>query len=105
MTDNTELQRLTRLGRQIAASCRRSRTRARLAVARVCARAARGGTEIHQQADIEKGGASSAAGGAAGELHGRATLCPPVPPLEPDRGDELTVADDDEVDEDAVTGR
>jgi hypothetical protein len=68
MTDNTELQRLTRLGRQIAASCRRSRTRARLAVARVCARAARGGTEIHQQADIEKGGASSAAGGAAGEL-------------------------------------
>jgi hypothetical protein len=65
MTDNTELQRLTRLGRQIAASCRRSRTRARLAVARVCARAARGGTEIHQQADIEKGGASSAAGGAA----------------------------------------
>ena len=45
MTDNTELQHLTRLGRQIAASCRRSRTRARLAVARVCARAARGGTE------------------------------------------------------------
>jgi hypothetical protein len=38
---------------------------------------------------------------ALSNYHGPVTLCPPAPPPEPDRGD----VDDDEVDEDAVTGR
>jgi hypothetical protein len=40
---------------------------------------------------------------ALSNYHGPVTLCPPAPP--PDRDDEPALVDDDEVDEDALTGR
>jgi hypothetical protein len=39
------------------------------------------------------------------KYRGRVTLCPPAAPPKPDRSDDLELVDDDEVDEDAVTGR
>ena len=69
------------------------------------ARVARGSTETYEQANIEQGGASCAAGGGARELPRTGWVCPPAAPPEPDRDHELDLADNDEVDKDAVIGR
>jgi hypothetical protein len=43
---------------------------------------------------------------ALANYHGPVTLCPPAPPPEPDRDEELDdLVNEDEVDEDAVTGQ
>ena len=108
MTDNTELQRLTRirrLGRQIAASLPAD-------LDHEPAFQVHGYGELPVRAPrrLSKPASSKAVLRAQLEVavanyHGPVTLCPPAPPPEPDRDAELDLADDDEVDEDAVTGR
>jgi len=109
MTDKTELHRLTRLrrlGRQIAASLpvdldldqafqmhgygRELSARA----VRQMSKPTSGKAVLRAQLEA-----------ALANYHGPVTLCPPAPPPGPDRGDELDLVDDDEVDEDAVTSR
>jgi hypothetical protein len=108
MTDNTELQRvmrLRRLGRQIAASLPADLDR-ELAF------------QVHGYGELPVGApsrmskpASSKASlraqpeAALANYHGPVTVCPPAGPPEPHRDAELDLADDDEVDEDAVIGR
>ena len=108
MTDNTELHRLirlSRLGRQIAASLPAD-------LDREPAFQVQGYGELPVRAPrrMSKPASSKAVLRAQLEVavanyHGPVTLCPPAPPPEPDRDAELDLADDDEVDEDAVIGR
>ena len=96
MTDNTELQRLTRLrrlSRQIAASLPMD-------------------LDLEQAFQVQAPRTPSSKAVLRAELEtamanyrGRVTLCPPAAPPKPDRSDDLELVDDDEVDEDAVTGR
>ena len=93
MTDNTELQRLTRLrrlSRQIAASLPMD-------------------LDLEQAFQVQGPRGTrrtpSSKAVAMANYRGRVTLCPPADPPKPDRSDDLELVDDDEVDEDAVTGR
>ena len=109
MTDNTELQRLTRirrLGRQIAASLPgdfdlEQTFQAHGHVRELAARAPRGirtptSSKAALRAELEA---------ALENYRGPVTLCPPAAPPEPDRSDDLSLVDEDEVDDEPVTGR
>ena len=106
MTYNTELQRvmrIRRLGRQIAAN---------LPADLDCEQA----FQVHGYDDLpvraprrmSKPASSKAVlraqlEAAIANYHGPVTLCPPAPPPEPVRSDELDLLDDDELDGDLVT--
>jgi hypothetical protein len=109
MTDNTELQRvmrLRRLGRQIAASlpadldCEQA-----FQVHGYVRELSAGAPRRTSKPPSSKAVLRAQLEAALANYHGPVTLCPPAPPLEPDRGDGLNLVDDDEVDEDAVTRR
>ena len=109
MTDNTELQRLTRirrLGRQIAASLPvaldlEQAFQVHGHVQELAARARRRMTAPTSSKAVLRAELETA----MANYRGRVILCPPAAPPKPDRSDDLELVDDDEVDEDAVTGR
>jgi hypothetical protein len=109
MTDNTELQRLTRLrrlGRQIAASLPADLDREQAFQLHEYVRELSAGAPRRtSKPPSSKAVLRAQLKAALANYHGPVTLCPPAPPPEPDRGDELDLVDDDEVEEDAVTGR
>jgi hypothetical protein len=102
MTDNTELQRLirlSRLGRQIAARLpadldHELHRYLRELPARAPSKPTSSKAVLRAQLEA-----------AVANYQGRVTLCPPAPPPEHDRDDELAIVDDDEVDEDGMIGR
>jgi hypothetical protein len=105
MTDNAELQRLirlSRLGRQIAA---------RLPGDRYFEQAFQmHGRELPaprfaRTPTPSKAVLRSELEAAMANYRGQVTLCPPAAPPEPDRTNELSFVDDDELDEDPVPGR
>ena len=105
MTDNTELQRLirlSRLGRQIAARLPADLDHELHGYLReLPARAPR----HMSKPTLSKAVLRAQLEAALANYHGPITLCPPAAPPGPDRGGELDLVDDDEMDEDAVTGR
>ena len=109
MTDNTELQRLTRLrrlGRQIAASLPMDLDLEQAFQVHGHVRELPAGAPRHMRAPpSSKAVLRAELEAAMANYRGRVTLCPPAAPPKPDRSDDLELVDDDEVDEDAVTGR
>ena len=100
MTDNTELQRLThlrRLSRQIAASLPMDLDLEQAFQVQ--------GPRDTRRTPSSKAVLRAELETAMANYRGRVTLCPPAAPPKPDRSDDLELVDDDEVDEDAVTGR
>jgi hypothetical protein len=98
MTD-TELQRLTRirrLGRQIAASLPGDLDLEQASVGPPKRMRAPSSSKAVLRAELEA---------ALANYRGPVTLCPPAAPLEPDRGDDLSLVDDDGFDEDPVPKR
>jgi len=102
MTDNTELQRLirlSRLGRQIAARLPADLDRElHMYLGGLPARARRKPTS-------SKAVLRTQLEAALANYHGPTTFCPAAPPPEPDHSAELDIVDDDELDQDTVTGR
>ena len=100
MTDNTELQRLTRirrLARQIASlPGDHDLEQAFQAHAHVRELATPTSSKAALRAELEA---------ALENYRGPVTLCPPAAPPEPDRSDDLSLVDEDEVDDEPVTGR
>ena len=110
MTDNTELQRLTRirrLGRQIAASLPGDLDLEQVFQVHGHVRELPAGAPRHMRAPtLSKAVLRAELEAALANYQGPVALCPPAAPPKPDRSDDLElVDDDDEVDEDAVTGR
>jgi hypothetical protein len=109
MTDNTELQRLTRLrrlGRQIAASLPMDLDLEQaFQVQGYVRELPAGGRRDPRTRPSSKAVLRAELETAMVNYRGRVTLCPPAAPPKPDRSDDLELVDDDEVDEDAVTGR
>ena len=108
MSDNTELQRLMclrRLGRQIAAGLPADLDHEQaIQVHEYVRELSAGAPKTHEQAAVEQGRCFERSWRAAlANYHGPVKVCPPAAPPEADRGNELDLADDDEVDEDAVT--
>ena len=110
MTDNTELQRLTRirrLGRQIAASLPADLDLDLEAfqvhghVHELAAGARRRMTAPTSSKAVLRAELEAA----PATYRGPVTLCPPAAPPSPDGSDDLSLVDDDEVDEDPVAGR
>ena len=107
MTDDTELQRLIRLRRlgcQIASSLPADFDREQAShgyVRELPARAPRHMSKPTSSKAVLRAQLEAA----LANYHGQITPCPPAPPPESDRGDDLDLVEDDEVDEDAVTGR
>ena len=109
MTDNTELQRLTRirrLGRQIAACLPGDLDLEQVFQVHGHVREAPVVAPRHMRVPTSSKAVLRAELEAAlANYRGPVTLCPPAAPPEPDRSDDLSLVDDDEVDEDPVTGR
>jgi hypothetical protein len=109
MTDNTELQRLTlirRLGRQIEASLPGDLDFEKTFQMHGFVRELPAGAPRRMRAPTSSKAVLRAELEAAlANYRGPVTLCPPAAPPEPDRCDDLSVVDDDEVDEDRATGR
>ena len=109
MSDNTELQRvmcLRRLGRQIAASLPADLDREQaIQVHEYVRELSAGAPRRTSKPPSSKAMLRAQLEAALANYHGPVTVCPPAAPPEPDRGNELDLVDDDEVDEDAVTGR
>ena len=105
MADNNELQRvmrLRRLGRQIAASLPADLDREQaIEVPEYVRELSAGVPRRMSKPPSSKTALRTQLTTALANYQGRVTLCPPAPPPEPDRGDELDLVDDDEVDEDA----
>ena len=107
MTDNTELQRLTRirrLGRQIAASLPAVSLEALQVHGHVHELAA-GARRRMTAPTSSKAVLRAELEAALANYRGPVTLCPPAAPPSPDGSDDLSPVDDDEVDEDPVAGR
>jgi hypothetical protein len=109
MTDNTELQRLTRihrLGRQIAASLPGDLDLEQAFQVHGNVRELPAGARRRTSTPTSSKAVLRAELEAAlANYHGGVKLCPPAAPPEPDRSDDLSLVDDDEVDDDPVTGR
>jgi hypothetical protein len=108
MTDNTELQRLTRLrrlSRQIAASLPMDLDLEQAFQVQGYVRELPAGGRRDPRTRPSKAVLRAELETAMANYRGRVTLCPPAAPPKPDRSDDLELVDDDEVDEDAVTGR
>ena len=108
MTDNTELQRLTRIRASVARSrpaCRPISISRTFQVHGHVHELAAGAPQTHNGANLEQGSASSGAGGGAGELPGTGHTLPTGRPAFARCSDDLSLVDDDEVDEDPVAGR
>ena len=109
MTHNSELHRLMRLrrpGREIAASLPTNLDREQAFQVHGCLRELPAGAPRRMSKPTSNKAALRAQLEAAlANYHGPVTVCPPAAPPEPDRDHELDLADDDEVDDDAVIGR
>ena len=109
MTDNTELQRLTRirrLGRQIAASLPGDLDfEQAFQMHGYVSELPAGAPRRTRAPTSSKAVLRAELAAALANYRGPVTLCPPPAPPELDRCDDLSVVDDDEVDEDAATGR
>jgi hypothetical protein len=103
MTDNTELQRLTRirrLGRQIAASLPGDLDLEQVFQVHGHVRELPAAAPRHMSApDSSKAVLRAELEAAVANYRGPVTLCPPAAPPELDRGDALDLVEDDEVDE------
>ena len=107
MTDCTELQRLTRLrrlSRQIAASLPADLELEQAFQMHGYVRDLPAGPRHLRKPTSSKALLRVELEAAMANYRGRVTLCPPAAPPEPDRSDDLSLVDDDEV-EDPVTGR
>ena len=104
MTDNTELQRLTRirrLGRQIAAGLPGDLDLDRAFGVHGHVRELSAGAPRRMRAPtLSKAVLRAELEAALENYRGPVTLCPPAAPPEPDRSDDLSLVDDDEMDED-----
>ena len=93
MTDNSELQRLTRLrrlSRQIAASLPGDLDLEQVFQVQGHVRELPAERQTPEDADVEQGSTSSGAGdGRLANYRGPVTLCPPAAPPKPDRSDDL----------------
>jgi hypothetical protein len=109
MTDTTELQRLTRirrLGRQIAASLPGDLDLEQAFLVQENVRELSVGARKRMRAPTSSKAVLRAELEAAlANYRGPVTLCPPAAPPEPDRGDDLSLVDDDGFDEDPVPER
>jgi len=109
MTDNSELHRLMRLrrlGREIAATCRPiSIASRRFRCTGVLRELPAGAPRRMSKPTSNKAALRAQLEAALANYHGPVTVCPPAAPPEPDRDHELDLADNDEVDKDAVIGR
>ena len=109
MTDNTELQRLTRirrLGRQIAACLPGDLDLEQVFQVHGHVREAPVVAPRHLRVPTSSKAVLRAELEAAlANYRGPVTLCPPAAPPSPDGSDDLSLVDDDEVDEDPVAGR
>jgi hypothetical protein len=109
MTENTELQRLTRirrLARQIAASLPGDLDLEQAFQVHEHVRELLAGAPRRMRAPTSsKAVLRVELEAALANYQGQVTLCPPAAPPEPDRSDDLSLVDDEEVDEDPMTGR
>ena len=109
MTDSTELQRVTRirrLGRQIAASLPGDLDfEQAFQMHRYVSELHAGAPRRTRAPTSSKAVLRAELEAALANYRGPVTLCPPAAPPELDRCDDLSVVDDDEVDEDAATGQ
>jgi len=109
MSDNTELQRLTRirrLGRQIAACLPGDLDLEQVFQVHGHVRELPAGAPRHMRVPTSSKAVLRAELEAAlANYRGPVTLCPPAAPPEPDRRGALDLIDDDEVDEDPATRR
>ena len=107
MSDNTELQRLMclrRLGRQIAAGLPADLDHEQaIQVHEYVRELSAGAPRRTSKPPSSKAMLRAELEAALANYHGPVKVCPPAAPPEADRGNELDLADDDEVDEDAVT--
>jgi hypothetical protein len=104
MTDNTELQRLTRirrLGRQIAASLSGDLDLEQAFEVHSHVRELPGGPRQVKASSSSKAVLRAELEAAMANYRGQVTLCPPAAPPEPARTDDLSLVDDDDgLDED-----
>jgi len=108
MTDSTELQRVTRirrLGRQIAASLPADLDLEAFQVHGHVHELAAGARRRMTAPTSSKAVLRAELEAALANYRGLVTLCPPAAPPSPDGSDDLSLVDDDEVDEDPVAGR
>ena len=102
MTDNTELQRLTRirrLGRQIAASLSGDLDLERAFEVHRHVRELPGGPRQVKASSSSQAVLRAELEAAMANYRGQVTLCPPAAPPEPDRTTTLSLVDDDGLDE------
>ena len=109
MTDSTELQRVTRirrLGRQIAASLPGDLDfEQAFQMHRYVSELPAGAPRRTRAPTSSKAVLRAELEAALANYRGPVTLCPPAAPPSPDGSDDLSLVDDDEVDEDPVAGR
>jgi hypothetical protein len=103
MTDNTELQRLTRirrLGRQIVASLSGDLDLEQAFEVHRHVRELPGGPRQVKGSSSSKAVLRAELEATMANYRGQVTLCPPAAPPEPDRTDDPSLVDDDGLDED-----
>ena len=109
MNDNTELQRLTRirrLGRQIVASLPSDVDLERAFEVHGHVRELPAGPrQMKASSSTSKAALRAELEAAMVNYRGQVTLCPPAAPPEPERTNDLSLVDDDELDENPVPER